>query len=181
MIGEPIPDPRHQILADLNAKIDRFFADGGQVTVGKPFEYVPRPQAQFNNQLPVGERKAAALKHRDEEARRIEQIREMAKTMTYNEAARATGYSTATLHRIAKQGGFLFKVSTARRGKGRAIDRVADAAKLEQLKALRNGGLSRYQASKQMGISDKLLDRLISDYEIDFPARPISSRAKHDQ
>ncbi|MEE3637051.1 hypothetical protein UIA24_22750 [Pseudomonas sp. AL 58] len=181
MIGEPIPDPRHQILADLNAKIEQFFAAGGTAKVGEPLKSVPRPQAKFNNQVPADEKKAAAQRRRAEDAKRLERIREMAKTMTYNEAARATGYSTATLHRIAKQGGFLFKVSTARRGKGRAIDRVADAVKLEQLKALRDGGLSRYQASKQMGISDKLLDRLISDYEIDFPARPISSRAKHDQ
>lgn len=181
MIGEPIPDPRHQILADLNTRIEQFFAAGGEVTELTPPKYEPRPAAKFNNQVPAGEKKAAAQRRRAEDAKRLEQIREMAKTMTYNEAARATGYSTATLHRIAKQGGFLFKVSTARRGKGRAIDRVADAAKLEQLKALRDDGLSRYQASKQMGISDKLLDRLISDYEIDFPARPISSRAKHDQ
>lgn len=181
MIGEPIPDPRHQIAADLNARIEQFFAAGGEVTELTPPKYEPRPAAKFNNQVTAGEKKAAAQRRRAEDAKRLEQIREMAKTMTYNEAARATGYSTATLHRIAKQGGFLFKVSTARRGKGRAIDRVADAVKLEQLKALRDDGLSRYQASKQMGISDKLLDRLISDYEIDFPARPISSRAKHDQ
>lgn len=171
MIGAPIPDPRRQVMEELSAQIDRFFADGGQVIEGKPFEYVPRPPAKFNHQLPVNERKVAAQKHRAEEAARIEQIRELAKTMTYNEAARATGLSTATLHRIAKQGGFLFKVSEGRRSNGQKTDPAADAAKLERLAILRDCGLSRAAVAKRMEISDKLLYRLIDDYGIDFPVR----------
>lgn len=170
-IGAPIPDP-HQIAAQqLEAKVAAFLAQGGKVTVGQPFAYVPRPPARFNNQAPVKERKATVQKHRDDEAARIKQIRELAKTMTYNEAAKATGLSTATLHRIAKEGDFLFKVSEGRRSNGRRIDRVADTAKLERLVSLRDCGMSRAAVAKRMEISDKLLERLIEGYSIDFPAR----------
>lgn len=170
-IGTAIPDP-HQVAADqLSAQIADYFAAGGEVTVGQPFAYVPRPPARFNNQAPVKERKAAAQKHRDEEAKRIEQIRELAKTMTYNEAAKATGISTATLHRIAKQGEFLFQVSQGRRTNGRKINRERDAAKLERLVSLRDCGMTRAAVAKRMEISDKLLYRLIDDYNIDFPVR----------
>lgn len=79
--------------------------------------------------------------------------------------------STATLHRIAKEGDFLFKVSEDRRSNGRRIDRVADTAKLERLVSLRDCGMSRAAVAKRMEISDKLLERLIEDYSIDFPAR----------
>lgn len=170
-IGTSIPDP-HQVAAErLAAQVADYFAAGGKVTVGQPFAYVPRPPARFNNQAPVKERKAAAQKHRDNEARRIEQIRELAKTMTYNEAAKATGISTATLHRIAKQGDFLFKISEGRRSNGRRIDRKTDAAKLERLVSLRDCGMTRAAVAKRMEISDKLLERLIDDYSIDFPVR----------
>lgn len=32
MIGDPIPDPRIQVLEQLNASIDKFFAASGQAT-----------------------------------------------------------------------------------------------------------------------------------------------------
>ncbi|WP_166362412.1 hypothetical protein [Pseudomonas akapageensis] len=81
------------------------------------------------------------------------------------------GISTATLHRIAKKGGFLFKVSTSNRGHDRAPDPAPYAAKLERLKALRDVGLSRNQVAKQMDVSNDVLIRLIETYEVDFPIR----------
>lgn len=43
MIGGPIPDPRLQVLASLNSKIDEFFSGGGKPTQVGDFESVPLP------------------------------------------------------------------------------------------------------------------------------------------
>lgn len=43
MIGEPIPDPRLQVLEQLNASIDKFFAAGGQATEVEGFRNTPPP------------------------------------------------------------------------------------------------------------------------------------------
>ncbi|MHA6195560.1 hypothetical protein ACX3YG_14440 [Pseudomonas wadenswilerensis] len=170
-VGTAIPDPHQAAAAQLSDQVAAYLAAGGKVTVGQPFNYVPRPAARFNNQAPVKERKDAAQKRRDELAKRNAQVRELAKTMTYSEAAKATGIAMATLHRIAKEGDFLFQISEGRSGNGRKIDRKADAVKLERLVYLRDCGLSRNAVAKRMDISDKLIERLISDYSIDFPAR----------
>lgn len=170
-IGTAIPDPHQAIAEQLAAQVDAYLAAGGNVTVGPPFNYTPRPPARFNNQAPIIERKEAGQKRRDELAKRNAMVRELAKTMTYNEAAKATGIAMATLHRIAKEGDFLFRVSEGRSGNGRKIDRNADAKKLERLVSLRDCGMSRNAVANRMGISDKLLERLIEDYSIDFPSR----------
>jgi len=44
MIGSPIPDPRLQVLEQLNASIDQFFAAGGQATQVDGFQSAPPPQ-----------------------------------------------------------------------------------------------------------------------------------------
>lgn len=170
-IGTAMPDPHQVITEQLTAQIDAYLAAGGKITVAPSFSYTPRPPARFNNQAPVAERKEAGQSRRDDLAKRNALVRELAMTMTYSEAAKATGIAMATLYRIAKEGDFLFRVSEGRSGNGRKIDRKADAAKLERLVSLRDCGMSRNAVANRMGISDKLLERLIEDYSIDFPAR----------
>ncbi len=170
-IGTIIPDPHQAIAEQLADQVNAYLAAGGNITVGPPFNYTPRPPARFNNQAPVVQRKEAGQKRREELAKRNAMVRELAKTMTYHEAAKATGIAMATLHRIAKEGDFLFQISEGRSGNGRKIDRNADAKKLQRLVSLRDCGMSRNAVANRMGISDKLLERLIKDYSIDFPAR----------
>ncbi|AIL60909.1 hypothetical protein [Pseudomonas alkylphenolica] len=43
MIGDPIPDPRIQVLEQLNADIDKFFAAGGQATEVAGYQRTPLP------------------------------------------------------------------------------------------------------------------------------------------
>jgi len=43
MIGGPIPDPRIQVLEQLNSSIDKFFAAGGKATKVAGFQNTPPP------------------------------------------------------------------------------------------------------------------------------------------
>ena len=43
MIGGPIPDPRIQVLEQLNANIDKFFAAGGQAAEIEGYQRTPPP------------------------------------------------------------------------------------------------------------------------------------------
>ena len=153
MIGEPIPDPRHQILADLNARIEQFFAEGGEVTELSPPKYEPRPVA---------------------EPTQHDKIRALAKTMTLAQAVKATGMDRSQLFRMARESGFHFQSDNKER-KARDLARQArkeaEARRCEQIKVLCAEGMTRSQAARQMSISQGHLTRLIKDYSINFPPR----------
>lgn len=99
-IGTAIPAPHLAIAEQLAAQADAYLAAGGNVTVGPTFNYTPRPPARLNNQAPIIEHKEAGQRRRDDLAKRNALVRELARTMTYNEAAKANG--------IVKEGDFLF-------------------------------------------------------------------------
>jgi hypothetical protein len=54
--------------------------------------------------------------------------------------------------------------------RGRIISDEEKAALAAQLMECKAAGMSRYKASKHLGISETLCRRLIADYSLDFPA-----------
>lgn len=170
MIGSPNQDQRSAVLAQLNASIDSFFLDGGQVQSLPTKGYVPR---RAHRDLEPARSQVAPLNTRTERRQmRVEEVRELAKRMTYAEAAAYTGLSLSCLSRYALDGQFKFK-RDPRRGKGnlgkKLSDPVADRDKADQIIAYRNLCMTRYQVVRLMKISDKQLKRLLREFEINFP------------
>ncbi|HDS1723612.1 hypothetical protein NPS53_17160 [Pseudomonas putida] len=177
MIGHS--NSRDQILAQLNASIDNFFSSGGSVETLPGFEYVPhRPHRDLEPKrssiaTPPNKRLAARLKQLDE-------IRELAKTMTYKEAMAHTGLAQATLVRAASQGNFKFQrdPNYGKSNLGKKLsDPVEDRSKAEKIIAYRNVGMSRADVVRELQISFKQLGRLCREFDIEFPTI-VEKRAK---
>ncbi|CAM4002903.1 hypothetical protein [Pseudomonas wadenswilerensis] len=169
MIGGPTPNERQQVLDQLSASIDQFFAGGGQPVELPAFEYRPRrPHHGSHNAEGDSTARAAATQKRQ----LVERAREAAKTMTLDEAYRSLGVSRTELHRLAKEAGIFFQSCDKERQR-REVARQAKAeekAKLVELIKANSGiGLSRNFVAKKLGISNHYLVRLAEENGIDFP------------
>lgn len=176
--------------AVLEAEVAEFLKRGGEIGTVQGFAYKPRPygrmgpavapaphrrtraaiQAAAPKPTPAQDRAAA-------EAIQLEQVRELAKTMTLSAAGRESGLSKHMLKRYSAEGGFEFQRYQPPLGVNNAktdrIDPVADAMNVLRIKEARDRGLSRNAAKNLIGISSTLMKRLIADFNIDYPAARI--------
>lgn len=171
MNGSPTPDQRESVLAQLNASIDSFFAKGGAVQELPGGEYVPhRPHRDLEVIRASAEPKGEAAMTRREKM--IAEVRGLAKTMCCAEVMAHTGLSQSTLHRAAADGGFHFKPNP-NRGKGnlgrKLGDPEQDKALAERIIAARDAGVTMAEAIRRMGISYKLIHRIMDDFSINYP------------
>ncbi|WP_433886652.1 hypothetical protein [Pseudomonas vranovensis] len=170
MIGGPIPNERQQVLDQLSASIDQFFASGG-----KPKE-LPGPSFEPRPTRPIA---ADALAEDDDPPKpgsraEINLVRDLAKAHTFTEAVEASGIERARLLQLSKAHLITFLVSsTERRARTAAKMKRQDqrAAHCEQIKTLAGTGITRNQVAQKLGISYGHLVRLIDDHGIDFPLR----------
>lgn len=169
MIGDPIPNPRVQVLAQINSSIEQFFAAGRQPERLEGPTFKPREPHHGPNHAHSDRPAQAAIAAKRE---LLERAREAAKTMTLDEAYRALGISRTALHRMAKEAGFFFP----RRDKERERREIARKAKAEEkaklvelIRANSGIGLSRHFVAKKLGISSHYLVRLAEENGIDFP------------
>ncbi|RML70550.1 hypothetical protein ALQ91_101850 [Pseudomonas syringae pv. syringae] len=107
----------------------------------------------------------------------VAQIRHMAQTTTITDVSRTTGVSLHMLRKIAAAHRFEYKrfdpSPHLSRVKVQRIDPVADALNVLRIKDARDRGLSRYAAKNLIGISSTLMERLIADFNIDYPVNRI--------
>ncbi|MGO0633413.1 hypothetical protein ACTORR_25895 [Pseudomonas sp. SAR267] len=173
MSEAPTQDQRAAVLTQLNASIESFFGNGGSVQTLPGAGYVPpRPRREPETRAgtnfiaePIGKRETARQK-------RIAEIRELAKTMTYKEAMAHTGHAQSTLVRAAKQGNFKFQrdPNYGMNNLGKKFsDPVEDREKAERIIACRNVGMTRADVVRTLEISYKQLGRILRDFGIDFP------------
>jgi len=183
--------------ARLAAAMDEFISRGGQVSqvagpipAPRPYGYraAPAPVESPNRKpLPPRRSKKETMQRlrivpdiEEAQAKPVktaplvdhDQIRDMAKTMTQGEVAKATGVSRKKLYTLAKAHGFEFQVSATNPAENlvhNTSNVIEDAKNAVRIKAFRDIGVSRNQAAKHMGISTCYLRRLIRDYAIDFP------------
>ncbi|MBK4999503.1 hypothetical protein IAE37_001779 [Pseudomonas sp. S31] len=164
-----VPDHRAEVLAQLNASIDSFFRSGGVAQVLPGSGYVPPRARREVVKVEVSEPAQKQLSARQQ---RLDEIRELAKTMTYKEAMAHTGLSQSALVRAASRGGFKFKrdpnYGMSNYGK-KLSDPVEDREKAERIIAYRNVGMTRADVVRALEISYKQLGRIIREFEIDFP------------
>lgn len=62
------------------------------------------------------------------------------------------------------------KIAAPQTKRGRLITGAEKAVLATQLMECKAAGMTRYKASKHLGISETLCRRLIADYALDFPA-----------
>lgn len=169
MIGGPIQDQRAAVLAQLNASIDSFFCSGGAVEVLPGAGYVPPRPRREKTTVEVSE---ATCKKVSARQQRLDEIRELAKTMTYKEAMAHTGLSLSALVRAASRGQFKFQrdpnYGMSNYGK-KLSDPVEDREKAERIIAYRNVGMTRADVVRSLEISYKQLGRIVREFDIDFP------------
>lgn len=145
-------------------------------------DFKPKPEAEYEtSSIPAVPDQREALRAESFAKRMAElaerkaledRIRALADTMTYQEAVEATGYSKGVLYRISRAGGFHFRRKSYETKNHRAyIDPVADARLCERMIALRDAGISRHRAAKQMQVAGTVILRLMRDYGIDFPSQ----------
>ena len=171
MNGAPTQDQRAAVLAHLNTSIDSFFSQGGTVQDLPSYEYVPhRPHRDLEViKASTAQRGESAMTKRE---KMIEEVRVLAKTMCCAEVMAHTGLSQSTLQRAAADGCFQFRPNPSR-GKGnlgkKLRDTVKDKALAEMIIEARDAGVTMAQAVRRLGSSDKLIHRIMDDFQISYP------------
>ncbi|WP_213941229.1 hypothetical protein [Pseudomonas sp. dw_612] len=120
------------------------------------------------------ERDERAIERAVEREQQTERARKLAETMTYAQAQEATGLSRKLLTTLAKEGVFRFQ-NAAYRGLRNLVPVTIDAAQdekdAERIKSLAEEGLSRTQAMNQIGMCFNRFNRLLTQFNIDYPKR----------
>lgn len=98
----------------------------------------------------------------------VSSIGELAKTMTIDEAMKATGKSESAMRRAASEGDFKFVA--------KSLNRENDLRLIDRLSALRDAGISRRMACSQVQISPTLICRLEQDYNFVYPKRRVKPK-----
>lgn len=166
MIDQAAIQIKGEASAQLADAVAQFLASGGTIQEAPPPEYRPKP-AIFCQSAPVirttKEQMARRRGDADKKAALLEQVREAAKTMYVSQAAEHLGMGRWALGRLADNAGIQFQRAPV------VVDRSNDADDVERVKAAIAIGLSRTAVSRKMGIKKCRLDRLCSEYSIDFP------------
>ncbi|UJW24758.1 MULTISPECIES: hypothetical protein [Pseudomonas] len=156
---------------DLEAAKAAFLASGGSIIVLDGYQYVPhRPHRDLEVvKAATAQRGESAMTKRE---KMIEEVRVLAKTMCCAEVMAHTGLSQSTLQRAAAEGGFQFRPNP-NRGKGnlgkKLGDPVKDKALAEKIIEARDAGVTMAEAIRRLGISYKLIHRIMNDFQISYP------------
>ncbi|ALU60259.1 hypothetical protein ACA40_10440 [Pseudomonas syringae pv. lapsa] len=172
--------------AELAAQVAEFLASGGEIETKKGFPSKPKPK-QYGRMTPPPARPPAP-KHRTKEALRaaapkdaiqdrcharaeqVEVVRKLAETMTITDVMRETGLSIYRLRKMARVHGFEYKAfSPASNLIPYQHDPVADALNVVRIKAARDRGISRKAAVVELRLSNTMINRLIREFNIDYP------------
>ena len=164
---------------DLEAAKAAFFASGGTIVVLEGFHYQPIPARRCPDPSPLSHDSIAPAV--DQRQARLDELRELSRTMTYEESQAATGLSKAALFRASRDGNFVFR-RAKRKAAGvcareverqiqRNLKRIEELKLVERIRALRDQGLSRAQAAKEVGLSFGGLGLVIERNAINFPKK----------
>jgi hypothetical protein len=162
----------HSAQAMLDAAKAEFERRGGRIQVLDRTISTDRSTLKYGYAAPepvVKERVRAA---QEKDAAEIERIRGMAATMTMRDVVQATGIGRGKLRAMAERNSFTFISGAAQHSDWAhksQTDPVKDARNVDRLKAFSADGVTRQQAAKHMGVSIKVVVRLITQYGIDYP------------
>jgi hypothetical protein len=183
-------DPQRHELALLQ---EAYLGKGGTIEVLEgpsfrppPARHEPPPRKKMPKPVPKAEttvwldkmaqrdieREERIAQRAKDKADLIELIRNLAANMTQAEAMAHTGMDRRKLHSIAKQNGFSFKKSSyapTSNLRPWVPDEARDAKNAERIKAFKELGLTRNQATEKLGVNYRAFSRLLGKFEIDYP------------
>ncbi len=171
-----------QVSAEHASAVAQFLAKGGKIQVVEGFVVTARPEAKpygrnhapavTGDTVPAGPKRrtgASGVRVSEEVKARV---RHVAQTLPRIRISEETGLSGYVLNRIAQEGGFKFlRLNPNDVTVTRKPDPVADALNVVRIKDARDRGLSRTAALKELQISNTLMRRLISAFDIDYPVQ----------
>jgi len=190
-------DPKRHELALLQAQ---WLEEGGTIAVlagpsfkPAPVRYEPPPSAKVakpaSKPAPTDtpymdkitrrdiEREERVAQRAKDKERQVDRIRKLAETMTYAQAVEKTGMSRRTLQRIAAEE--RIKFVPADNGSNPRKARITDAQAekyAERIRSFKEIGLTRNQATNQLGVTFRTFNSLLDRFDIDYPK---SSRGPH--
>ncbi|SOP98534.1 hypothetical protein [Pseudomonas syringae] len=172
--------------AILEAEVAAFLKRGGVIETKSGFPLKPKLKEYGRMSPPVA--RPPAPRRRTKEAMRaaapqdviqdrcnaraeqVEVVRKLAETMTITDVMRETGLSIYRLRKMARVHGFEYKAfSPASNLIPYQHDPVADALNVVRIKAARDRGISRKAAVVELGLSNTMINRLIREFNIDYP------------
>ncbi|WP_027921537.1 hypothetical protein [Pseudomonas sp. URMO17WK12:I12] len=184
-------DPQRHELALLQ---DAFLNKGGTIEVLQGPSFVPPPirheppprkkvakpakqavaETPFIDKITLRdiEREERVAQRAKDKAELIERIRKLAVDMTQGEAMAHTGLDRRKLHSIAKENGFSFKKSSyvpTSNLRPWIPDEAKEAKNAERIKAFKELGLTRNQATEKLGVNYRAFSRLLEKFGIDYP------------
>lgn len=169
---------------ELAAQVAQFLADGGKIEEGPASGYVPKP-ITYSNQMPPApkpfvRRRVEATDlptdpldaRKDKRAEKAEMVKAMASTHTQTEVSAVTGMTLRTLRDLAKDFGFSFKRATHGGHYGeqwRQDTKAKHAEYAERIKAFKELGITRRRVCGKLAISNRTLESILTEYNIDYP------------
>ncbi|MCW6054176.1 hypothetical protein [Pseudomonas fragariae (ex Marin et al. 2024)] len=172
--------------AILEAEVAAFLKRGGVIGTLKGFPVRPEPKPYGRMIAPSAPQPAPRRRTKEAmraaaprdaiqdrchaRAEQVEVVRKLAETMTITDVMRETSLSIYRLRKMARVHGFEFKAfSPASNLIPYQHDPVADALNVGRIKAARDRGISRKAAVKELGLSNTMINRLIREFNIDYP------------
>lgn len=148
---------------ELSALTAQYLAMGGEIHEGPAFGY--RPDEISLHYPPDFQR--ATVKEKSNEL--VGRVRKLAETMTIEEAMAETGMPRGKLRGLANRNHFSFKRATGRWTAPNRVTGDKEAALAKQIYECMELKMTQNQARIHIGISYKLIQRLIRDYNIPYP------------
>lgn len=116
------------------------------------------------------ERELRVAQRAKDKERLVDRIRKLAETMTYAQAAEKTGMSRRTLQRIAAEERIQFVPAPNGSNPRKARITEAQAEKYaDRIMSFKEVGLSRNQATIQLGVTFRTFNALLERFSIDYP------------
>lgn len=150
--------------SEIALKMDAFLEKGGAIQV-LPFWVTPGEPIKPNTITPNFQSRAV----KDETDQQAARIRTLAKTMCQNDICEAEGISRGMLRGIGRRYAIKFPIKSKNYIAPNKYPAAQEASLILKIKECIENGISRNQCSINLGISSKLLYRLIDDYQIDYP------------
>jgi hypothetical protein len=174
MIDQTAIQVRGRASAELEDAVARFLAGGGKIDEAPPLQTTPKPLSAHTLKGPScrGRRivKAAESLHADKRAAYIEQLRELAKTMSQGQAAEIVGRGKRSISQAAKLHNIKFQ-------SGRPEpDRSNDSHDVWHILNYISTGITRNKAMSLLGLSFCHMSRLLQEYEIEYPTQKRNAR-----
>ena len=148
---------------ELSALTAQYLAMGGEIHEGPAFGY--RPDEVSLHYPPDFQR--ATVK--DESHELVDRVRKLAETMTIEEVMVETGMPRGKLRGLANRNRFNFNRAKVRWTAPNRVTGEKEAALVKQIHECMELKMTQNQARIHIGISYKLIQRLIRDYNIPYP------------